>query len=250
MMPYKSRSIQRSFILPIAAMLILSLSCIHTADAKVFLLIQSIRKTYASMVDIEASAKGISDDGPDGKKLESVTRTGVGIIIDDKGTIVTNAHIVNGMTEISATLNNGKKISAKLVRAYPQEDIAFLKIRPSASILSVMPIYDSSTLKKGSEVFTVGNSRFLKKTTIHGKVIDFITMKSKTSKFAELTNIIRTQFDAHAYSGDSGSPVFDNRARFVGILFAALKESTYFSFVLPSNLIKKHYNELLLHRLL
>lgn len=237
----------------------LSLPCRPaSAYEKPFPTVTTIRKTYPSIVEIEARAETLADNAAIenrprsflekifiGKNLRPAVliKKGVGVAVSGSGTVVTNAHILKDMTDITVILRGGERLKAKTAGSFPEHDLAFIKIDPRPD-LPAMKISPSALLKRGDEVFTVGNSRLLKRVTIHGRIIDFVYAKIGLAEDDRPVSVLNTRFDAHSYRGDSGSPVFDKRGRFIGILFASLADSAYYSVVLPSDLIKKDLGRL------
>src|SRR6266700_1065501 len=94
---------------------------------------------------------------------------GSGVIIDTKGDIVTNYHIVNGEESITAVLYNGSKVQVQLVGTNTADDLAVVRIQPFAN-MTVAQIGDSSRLVVGQEVVAIGNPLGITETATKGIV--------------------------------------------------------------------------------
>src|SRR6266700_10867 len=94
---------------------------------------------------------------------------GSGVIIDTKGDIVTNYHIVNGEESITTVLYNGNKVQAQLVGTNTADDLAVVRIQPFAN-MTVAQIGDSSRLVVGQEVLAIGNPLGITETATKGIV--------------------------------------------------------------------------------
>src|SRR5205085_11321326 len=87
---------------------------------------------------------------------QSGSGIGSGVIIDRRGYIVTNNHVVNGAQSIAAVLYDGTRLTAQLVGTDPADDLAVIKINTSKT-LAVATLADSSKLVVGQSVVAVGN---------------------------------------------------------------------------------------------
>ncbi len=220
----------------LAVLIAINFTACGAAHAKTPLTTHAIKKAFASVVDIEATKESVGK-GDEGFKRYVATRTGVGVIIDSSGIIVTNAHVVMGASKITARLRDKRAKSVKVLRVYPNEDLAFLKIS-SMTKLPVVTIADSNKVAMGNDVYTVGHSNYLKGTIIHGKILNVYAGKG----FGRLSNsgTISVFFDFKAYRGDSGSPVFNKDGALIGLLYGTLQDINKMSFVIPSSVLKPY----------
>lgn len=157
-------------------------------------------------------------------------RSGAGVILDRQGIIVTNAHTVRQATALVVTLHDGSKQPAKLIHIAPEHDLAFLWIAPPKKPLPTVTLADSSQIRLQERIFSLGHSQFLKNTISEG-YINGIGLKKgeKRARFFQVT------FDI--YPGDSGSPIFDERGRLLGIMIAAARNQPKESYAVTSNMI-------------
>ncbi len=86
-----------------------------------------------------------------------VEGAGSGFIIDTKGYILTNNHVVEGAQSIEVVLGDQSRYSAKVVGADPRNDVALIKIEPKNKPLVALPLGDSSTIQVGQKVLAIGN---------------------------------------------------------------------------------------------
>ncbi|HIB53520.1 MAG TPA: peptidase, partial [Nitrospirales bacterium] len=116
--------------------------------------------------------------------------SGSGTIIDQKGHIVTNYHVVRGAQQLEVTLSDGSQWEAQLVGADPLSDLATLHIDAPPEQLSVISMGDSLTLRTGQKVLAIGNPFGLDQTLTTG-VISSIR-KTLQAGGVELENVIQT----------------------------------------------------------
>ena len=168
-------------------------------------------------------------------------RTGAGVIIDPSGLIVTNYHVIAHANKITVGLHDHTAADAKIIRIFPQDDLAFLFINPPHP-LSAIQFADSDSIKLGNEVFTIGHSELLDQTIAGGKIIGLGTNRTKNDAD---NSIDMFQVNMNLYKGDSGGPLFDRGGQLIGLIVAGQTDVDRSSFVIPSNKIKAHYLEYL-----
>jgi S1-C subfamily serine protease len=147
---------------------------------------------------------------------EEGSATGSGFVVDDDGTIVTNAHVVEGADEVTVSFEEGgESIDAELKGVDPDTDLAVLKIDPDAvEDLTVLPLGDSSELQVGDPVVAIGNPFGLQRTVTTGIVSALQRQIDAPSGFS-ISNVIQT--DASINPGNSGGPLLDAQGRVIGI---------------------------------
>jgi serine protease DegS len=160
---------------------------------------------------------------------------GSGVIVDAKGTIVTNQHVIAGADSIRVQLADGRIADATIVGQDPDTDIAILDL--SIGNLPIMPMGRSDTLRVGDIVLAIGNPYGLSQTVTQGIV-------SATGRgqlgLATFENFIQT--DAAINLGNSGGALIDAHGDLVGINTAVLNR-TYggpegIGFAIPVNLVR------------
>jgi S1-C subfamily serine protease len=143
------------------------------------------------------------------------TATGSGFVVDKNGTIVTNAHVVDGASKVTVSLEEGgDQIDAKVEGVDNDSDVAVLKIDPSGKDLTVLPLGDSSKAQVGDPVVAIGNPFGLQRTVTTGIVSALQRQVNAPSGFA-ISNVIQT--DAAINPGNSGGPLINAQGQVIGI---------------------------------
>jgi S1-C subfamily serine protease len=159
-------------------------------------------------------AQGVSDSSVFGQ--EGGTATGSGFVVDEDGTILTNAHVVDGADQVTVSFEEGgESIDADVQGVDPDTDLAVLKIDPGeVEDLTVLPLGDSSNLEVGDPVVAIGNPFGLQRTATTGIVSALQRQIDAPSGFS-ISNVIQT--DASINPGNSGGPLLDANGRVIGI---------------------------------
>jgi len=140
---------------------------------------------------------------------------GSGVIVDSRGYIVTNNHVVSGATTIQVILSNGTKEAAQLAGADASYDLAVLKIAVPQGGLTVATLGDSTQLKVGQEVLVIGNPLGITQTVTNGIVSVLKRTVSEGQGGPTIQNAIQT--DAPINPGNSGGALVDLQGNVVGI---------------------------------
>ena len=208
--------------------------------------------TSSSGTTIEAQQEAaIAKVEPAVVELEVTTaqgqQIGSGVIIDTKGDIVTNYHIVNGEASIVAVLYNGSTEQAQLVGTNVADDLAVVHIQPFAN-MTVVQIGNSSKLVVGQEVLAIGNPLGITETATKG-IVSALNRSVTESTGTTISNAIQT--DAAVNPGNSGGALINLQGQLVGIptLTAVNTESNTaangVSFAIPSNLVQTVVQQIL-----
>ncbi len=172
----------------------------------------------------------------------SGNQLGSGVIIDHRGYIVTNNHVIAGATSINVVLNDGRKLQAQLVGTDPTDDLAVLKITPPASGLTVATLGDSSKLRVGQDVLAIGNPLGFSQTVTNGIISALNRTASEGQNGATLPNAIQT--DAPINPGNSGGALVDLQGNLIGIPTLGAIDPEFrtpangVGFAIPSNRVK------------
>jgi S1-C subfamily serine protease len=143
------------------------------------------------------------------------TATGSGFVVDEDGTIVTNAHVVDGASKVTVSLEEGgDAIDAKVLGVDNDSDVAVLRIDPDGKDLTVLPLGNSSKLVVGDPVVAIGNPFGLQRTVTTGIVSALQRQVDAPSGFP-ISNVIQT--DAAINPGNSGGPLLDANGKVIGI---------------------------------
>ena len=166
---------------------------------------------------------------------------GSGFIIDEKGIVVTNNHVIEGAEDIVVQVNGEKKFNAKVIGADPLSDIAILKIDSKETFLPVK-FGDSDKARIGDWVMAIGNPFGLGGTVTSG----IISARNRSIGLSRYEDYIQT--DASINSGNSGGPLFDMNGDVIGINTAILGRSgnVGIGFSIPSNSAKIVIDQLIM----
>ena len=171
--------------------------------------------------------------------------SGSGSIIDTKGHILTNHHVVADAQKLEVTLADGSKWPAKLVGSDPDSDLAVIKIDAPKEKLKVVPMGDSKNLRIGQKVLAIGNPFGLQRTLTTGIVSSLgRTIRSDVGTLIE--DVIQT--DAAINPGNSGGPLLNSDGEIVGINSAIISPSggsVGIGFAIPVNTARRVVPELL-----
>lgn len=160
---------------------------------------------------------------------------GSGFIIDPKGFIVTNRHVVKDADEIVVTLGDGKKYKARLVAADAKTDVAVIKI--AGGTFPAARLGNSNTLEVGDWVLAIGNPFGLNQTVTAG----IVSAKGR-SKLGILPHEDFIQTDAAINPGNSGGPLVNIDGEVIGLNTAIASASGGYmgiGFAIPINVVKE-----------
>ncbi|MBR1778198.1 MAG: Do family serine endopeptidase [Alphaproteobacteria bacterium] len=158
---------------------------------------------------------------------------GSGFIYDRDGHVITSAHVVENMTEVTVTMNDGTALDGKVLGRDPKTDLALLKIE--AKELVPVVIGSSDTAKIGDPVLAVGNPFGLGNTVTSG----IISARSRDIQVGPYDDFIQT--DAAINRGNSGGPLFNADGEMIGVntaIFSPSGGSVGIAFAVPSKMVK------------
>lgn len=145
---------------------------------------------------------------------QSGKATGSGFVIDDKGTILTNAHVVDGAKKVTVRFSNDKTVDAKILGADRSSDIAVLQIDPSGQDLTALPLASTKDVEVGDPVVAIGNPFGQAFSLTTGVVSAKRRSIDGLNGFA-INDVIQT--DAAINPGNSGGPLIDSAGEVIGI---------------------------------
>jgi serine protease Do len=165
---------------------------------------------------------------------------GSGFIWAADGTIVTNAHVIEGASTITVNLYDRRQLTARVIGVDPDSDLAVLKV--DAQRLPSLPLGSSSDLLIGETVIAVGNPFGLSGTVTTGVVS--ATGRSVPSQEEGRTYTDFIQTDASINPGNSGGPLLNIEGRVIGINVAIYAEAQNIGFAIPVDRAKKIVEDL------
>ena len=165
---------------------------------------------------------------------------GSGFIIDAKGIVITNNHVIQGAEDIIVKVNGDKEYKAKIIGADPLSDLAVLEIQSKDKFTPVQ-FGDSDKARIGDWVIAIGNPFGLGGTVTSG----IISARNRSIGLSRYEDYIQT--DASINQGNSGGPLFDMNGDVIGINTAILGQSGSIGigFSIPSNSAKKIVDQLI-----
>lgn len=154
---------------------------------------------------------------------------GTGVVIVDKGIILTNLHVVAGSDRIAITFHDGLETTASITGAQPENDLAVLQAHKVPDDLAAAPLRSTQDLRPGDHVvamgFPFGIGPSASAGVISGLKREFTSPEGKR----QLSNLI--QFDAAANPGNSGGPLVTLDGEVVGIVTAILNPTPARTFI-------------------
>lgn len=171
--------------------------------------------------------------------------SGSGFILDKKGHVLTNSHVVEDGDFLEVTLFDGSRWEAEVVGSDPGTDLVVIKIKAPSELLKPLPLGNSGNIKVGQKVLAIGNPFGLERTLTTGIISSLgRTMRSKDGRL--MGNIIQT--DAAINPGNSGGPLLDTEGKVIGIntaIFSPVGASVGIGFAIPVETAKRVFPQLI-----
>jgi Do/DeqQ family serine protease len=160
---------------------------------------------------------------------------GSGVIVDPSGLVVTNHHVIEGMTEVKVALSDHREFEADIVLRDPRSDLAVLKIK-GAEKFPVLELGDSDAIEVGDFVIALGNPFGVGQTVMQGIISALARTQAGISDYGFFI-----QTDAAINPGNSGGALVDLNGRLVGInsaIYSRSGGSMGIGFAIPVNMVK------------
>jgi S1-C subfamily serine protease len=174
-----------------------------------------------------------------------VEGAGSGFVIDPRGYILTNYHVVAGAQSIEVILGDKSRSPAKFIGADQRNDVALIKIDPKGKQLTALPLGDSSTLQVGQKVLAIGDPFGFQSTLTTG-VVSALGRTVQTSDTTFIDAAIQT--DASINRGNSGGPLIDTHGEVIGVnsaIYTPSGTTAGIGFAIPINTAKLIANDLM-----
>jgi len=174
-----------------------------------------------------------------------VEGAGSGFIIDPRGYILTNYHVIEEAQTIEVVLGDQSRYPAKAIGADQRNDVALIKIDPKGKKLAVLPLGDSSTLQVGQKVLAIGNPFGFQSTLTTG-VVGALGRTVQTSQTTFIDEAIQT--DAAINRGNSGGPLINSHGEVIGInsaIFTPSGTTAGIGFAIPISTAKAIAHDLM-----
>jgi serine protease Do len=184
---------------------------------------EAVARTRAGVVAIRAEKRGRSESA------------GSGVVVDGRGYVVTNRHVVAAAVLIQVQLFDGTTLDAQLVAQDPACDLAILRVRPNRP-LQALPLGPGNDLMVGEDVIAVGHPFGYRHTVSRG-IISALGRSVKMVAGEELTDLIQT--DASINPGNSGGPLLNINGEVIGITVALREGAHGIAFAVNAETVKQ-----------
>lgn len=191
-------------------------------------IVRAVEDARPSVVNIHGR-KTVRDTTAMSEAARQVNGMGTGVIIDPRGYIITNYHVVDGVARIQVTMHDEKELVARLVAHDPKTDLAIIKIE-SDKPLPVIRTGTSRDLMPGEPVIAVGNAFGYTHTVTRG-IISALHRTVQVSDDQKYHDLIQT--DASINPGNSGGPLLNIEGDMIGINVAVRVGAQGIGFAIP-----------------
>jgi S1-C subfamily serine protease len=198
----------------------------------------------ALVAKVEPSVVSIHDDVTQTDQFgqtQSGQAAGSGFVLSADGYIATNNHVVDGATNITVDFHDGTTVTAKVVAADPNSDLAVLKVDRTG--LTPLPIGSSSGLEVGDQLVAIGNALDLSGgPTVTTGIVSATGRSLSEENGVTLTNMIQT--DTAINPGNSGGPLLNMAGQVVGINTAVAGQAQNIGFAISIDHAKSLIDQL------
>jgi serine protease Do len=212
------------------------------SDAALPSLAPLVDSVKGAVVNVEVESKGgeaeddNNEDAPEpffGRRGGGIRRgQGSGFIIDAKGLVLTNNHVVKGAVAIHVHMDDGRVFDADTLGRDPLTDVALIKVRGKGDPLPFVRLGDSDAIHVGDWAVAIGNPFGLASSVSAG----IISAKARRINATIYDDFLQT--DAAINLGNSGGPLFNLRGEVIGINTAIVQSATGIGFAVPINMAK------------
>jgi serine protease Do len=192
-------------------------------------IVQAIQRAEPAVVNIQGN-KTITNASATGQSTkQEVNGMGTGVVIDPRGYIITNYHVVDEVGKIEVTLPDGTSSIARLINYDPETDLALIKIDPRRE-LPVIQVGRSDDLMRGETVIAIGNP-FGYQNTVTVGIISALHRDIPVNGSQQYNNLIQTNADINP--GNSGGPLLNIEGEVIGINVAVRVGAQGIGFAIP-----------------
>ena len=200
-------------------------------DARDTPLVRAVQQSRKSVVNIHTER--MSAEEKDSKffssKSRKVTGMGTGVVIDERGYIVTNYHVIQDVDVITVTLDGGSSYEGRPVSYDRKHDLAIIKVAATEQ-LTVMKMGTSSDLMLAETVYAVGNA-FGYEHIVTAGIVSQLHRDVEVDETQSYENLIQT--DASINPGNSGGPLINLNGEVIGINVAIRSGAQRIGFAIP-----------------
>jgi serine protease Do len=193
-------------------------------------IVEAVEKTRAAIVTVKVEKPDKQDKW--GRNKE---RVGTGVVVDERGYVVSNRHVIAGGTRIIVCLEDRALLDAKVLAEDASSDLAILRVQPQRK-LPALCLGPGSDLLVGETVIAVGHP-FGYAHTVSTGIISALGRKITMPTGEELTNLIQT--DASINPGNSGGPLLNINGELIGINVAVRDGAQGIAFAINADTVKQ-----------
>jgi serine protease Do len=206
-------------------------------------IVKAVQSVRSSVVNIRGEKLVATETAVATANTEQrrVNGMGTGVVIDDRGYIITNYHVVENVRDIRVTLASGKSFTANLVARDSETDLAIIKIKKTDE-LKVITMGDSDDLLTGEPVIAVGNAYGYEHTVTQG-IVSALHRAVQVSDAQYYADLIQT--DASINPGNSGGPLLNIDGEMIGINVAVRAGAQGIGFAIPTAKVTEVISRLL-----
>ena len=195
-------------------------------------IVKAVQNVRASVVNIRGEktlAASAAGQASGAEVSRHVNGMGTGVVIDPRGYIITNYHVVDGVKEIQVTLVEGEHYSGRLIARDMETDLAIIKIDAEKEVPAIT-LGSSADLMPGEEVIAVGNAYGYEHTVTRG-IVSALHRSVQVSDAQFYEDLIQT--DASINPGNSGGPLLNIDGEMIGINVAVRAGAQCIGFAIP-----------------
>ncbi len=201
------------------------------SDLRRSAIVRAVQKARPSIVNIHGKKTLKTANTRHQGQIKQVNGMGTGVVIDPRGYLLTNFHVIDGVQKIHVTLANGRSYIARVVSRNKTHDIAVIKI-DTPQKLPVINLGTSSDLITGEEVLAIGNAYGYEHTVTRG-IISALHRDVPISDTQKYEDLIQT--DASINPGNSGGPLLNIDGEMIGMNVAVRAGAQGIGFAIPIN---------------
>ncbi|TWT96115.1 putative serine protease HhoB precursor [Botrimarina colliarenosi] len=191
-------------------------------------IVRAVKAARPAVVNIQGQKSVPDEKGPTGA-VRQVNGMGTGVVIDPRGYVLTNHHVVDGVRQIRVTLDDGTMDIARVVAHDKRTDLAVIKIEVGRP-LPVIEVGSSLDLMPGEPVIAVGNAYGYEHTVTRG-IISALGRDVQVSDTQAYDDLIQT--DASINPGNSGGPLLSIEGKMIGLNVAVRAGAQGIGFAIP-----------------
>ena len=244
--PQVFRRVKRGVSMGIALVLAAASAAAAPLPSRRNEIVELVEKVSPAVVNIAAQqtvrrGRSLFDEFFFGQDSRTAKSLGSGVIIDPRGIILTNDHVISGASKIIATTKDGKELDCDVVGSDADNDLAVLKARGSVSNLPTLKVGTSGDLMIGETVIAIGNPFGLSNTVTAG-VLSALGRSVPGENQRVYNDFI--QIDAPINPGNSGGPVVNIQGEMIGVATAIIGGAQGIGFAIPADRARRIVSDL------